>query len=580
MAMGRHINFNIFKHYGWFAIVLSLLIACAQVGSPTGGPKDETAPKIVKSYPENNAVKFTGNSITLSFDEFVQIKDLNSQLIVSPPLANPPEIKIKGKSIVFSFDQKLRDSTTYSFNFGNSISDFNEGNPLDSNLFVISTGEFLDSLSVKGSVKNILDGSVEKDIYVMLYENLEDSVPYKEKPLYISRTKQDGSYLIKNIKYGDYRIFALKDLNNNILFDQPTEWIAFNDSIIKIDSSIVVNLTLFEETREKQFVKKTEVAQYGKVNLIFNLPVDSLSISPISHNFDKKWFIEEKNKSNDTISLWLTNIEEGLEAMELLVKDYNTIQDTVKFKIGKKEKPGAGSKMAKGKPVPLILDAQLNADLSNQLFPDKNLQMIFAHPIFSYDFSKVKLTMGGDTLMFDYRVKEATSSRIFEINHPWKEDSTYQLFIPPSAFKDIFNLENDTIRLDFKKKNTEDLGNLTLKLIVPEKEHQFVLQLCKDKTTVLSERIVKHNETVEFDNLAPGNYIFKIIYDLNNNGKWDSGKYLEKRQPEKINYYKGDITIRANWDLDLEWVLEDPKSGLKKDSDRDAGAEESEVEGN
>jgi uncharacterized protein (DUF2141 family) len=575
MAMGQNNIYRFFGNYGLVALIASFLVACAQVGSPTGGAKDETAPQIVKSYPENNSVKYTGKSITMTFDEFVQIKDVTNQLLISPPLAEPPQVKIKGKSIVLTFEDELKDSTTYTFNFGNSIADYNEGNPLDSNVFVFSTGNFLDSLSISGTVKNILDGSTEKDIYVMLYNNLEDSIPYKEKPLYLTRTKQDGSFSIHNIKNGTYRIFALKDLNNNIIFDQPTELIAFSDKLIKIDSAQVVDLVLFEEPKEKQFVRKTEVAQYGKVNLIFNRPVDSLFIYPISHVFKKEWYLEERGQNNDTISIWLTDLEEGLESIQMLVKDYNTITDTVNVKIGKKEKTVVSSKMGRGKPTPLLLEAGLNADLTNPLFPDKKLQMTFAHPISAYDFSNAKLTKGEDTLKFAYQAKGKQSARVFEITHAWQEDSTYQLFIPPGAFKDIFDLENDTLRFDFKMKSSESLGNLSLTLKVPERQHQFILQLCKDKTTVLSQKTVKHGETVDFDNLAPGSYLFKIIYDENNNGKWDSGKYLEQKQPEKILYYTGDVTIRANWDLDLEWDLEETAKGVKKG----AGAKEESKEG-
>nr|MBA3901512.1 Ig-like domain-containing protein [Bacteroidota bacterium] len=198
--MGQIKNFRFFANYSLIAIIVSFLISCAQVGSPAGGPVDTTPPKIVKSYPENNSVKFNGKSIVLEFDEYVQVKDVTNQLLISPPLDKPPELKIKGKSVIIAFEGTLKDSTTYTFNFGSSISDFTEGNPLDSNLFVFSTGTFLDSLSIKGKVKNILDGSVEKDIYVMLYSNLEDSVPYKNKPLYLTRTEEDGSFSINNIR--------------------------------------------------------------------------------------------------------------------------------------------------------------------------------------------------------------------------------------------------------------------------------------------------------------------------------------------------------------------------------------------
>lgn len=545
-------------HYCLFA-VLAVFFSCAQVGSPSGGPQDKTAPKIVRSIPENYSVEYKGNNIILAFDEYVQLQNVTNELLISPPLDEAPKIKIKGKSVVLEFESQLKDSTTYTLDFGKSISDFTEGNPLDSNVFVFSTGNFLDSISFSGVVKNILDGTGEKDIYVMLYANLEDSIPYKEKPYYLTRTKENGSFKIPNIKKGEYRAFALKDLNNNLLFDQPTELIGFADSLVRFDSSMVLDFGLFEEVQEKQFVKKTDVPQYGKVNLVFNQPVDSISLYPISPVFkENNWFMEEKVASRDTFSFWLTNIEEGLESIELLVKDHNTLEDTINFKIGKKEK--VSSAKAGRKALPLILDANLNASVSSPLPPGQKLSLAFSHPLGSHDLSKAILVLAGDSnalpLDFTYEITDEPVSRKFNLEHPWLVDSVYEIFIPPASAIDIFGLENDTLKFSFKSRNPETLGNLFLTLKVPEKDHQFILQVCRDKAVVLSERLVKHDETVEFEYLEPGNYILKIIYDENNNGKWDSGKYLEKKQPEKILFYTGDVTIRANWDLDLDWVLE------------------------
>ncbi|MDQ3192008.1 MAG: Ig-like domain-containing domain [Bacteroidota bacterium] len=563
------LKFKLISGHCLIVFVLLLLISCAQVGSPSGGAKDTTPPKIVKSIPENFSTEFKGNSLTLVFDEFVQVKDLNSQLIISPPLSKKPIIKQKGKAVIFQFNEDLLDSTTYTFNLGKSIVDLNEGNILDSNLFVFSTGNFLDSLRVSGFIKNAADAKPEKDIAVMLYANVKDSVyydndfapsyrdsiPYKNQPLYLGRTKEDGSFAINNIKKGNYIIFALKDLNNNLLFDQPGELIAFSDSLMQIDTSnAVVNLNLFEEAQEKQYVKKAYAERYGKFTFVFNQPVDSLLVTPSSHDFKKAWFLKESSANRDTVSYWLTDIE-GMDSLTLILNDYKNINDTFEIAIGKKELVNKDLKRSRVvKPSPLTLDASFNATTTNLLDYNKNLIFEFSHPVADYDFSNVVLSSGVDTLSFKTKIVDDIS-RTFELIYPWVEDSSYNLFIPPGAFVDIFNLGNDTITNSFKVNSAESYGSILLSITVPEKQHQFIIELSKDKNMV-RKMVINQDETVEFTYLNPGSYNLKITYDENNNEKWDTGNYLKKKQPEKVVYYSSGVTVRPNWDMELEWLVE------------------------
>jgi uncharacterized protein (DUF2141 family) len=541
-----------FCYYSFLTVLAAFLISCAQVGAPTGGPKDTQPPRIVKSFPENNSLEFKDNKIILSFDEFVQLKDVTNQLLISPPLSAIPEVKIKGKSVIVELKEPLKDSTTYTFNFGSAIADFNEGNVLDSNIFVFSTGFQLDSLSVTGIVTKAADNTPEKDVFVMLYANLADSAPYLEKPFYITRAKEDGSFAINNVRNGSYRIFALKDLNNNMLFDQPTEMVAFGDSIIHVDTLRHVSLGLFEELQEKQFLKKYEMAQYGKINLVFNKPVDSLNLILLNPAFNGDWYIEEWNSTRDSVSFWLTSLEDSIQSIDLIVGDFNTLSDTLNLKVGKKQKASSG-KMGRGSP--LVLTATTNASSAKPLGPENNLRIEFIHPLKNYDFSRAYLIKGADTLTAEFTLTKHPGARIFEVLHPWEEDSLYKLFIPPGLVTDIFNLENDTLSFDFKKDKIDAYGSLSLTLKIPEKEHQFIFRLYQAEK-IISEHVLKKDELVSIGNLKPGNYTLKAIYDENNNGKWDSGIYLQKKQPEKILNYKGEITIRANWELELDWILE------------------------
>jgi uncharacterized protein (DUF2141 family) len=547
---------------------------CAQVGVPSGGPKDETPPKVIAINPGQGAIEYSGKSLVISFDEFVQLKDINSNLIISPVMEEAPNVKIKGKSVVVEFKEALKDSITYTFDFGKSIIDFNEGNIADSNVFVFSTGLFLDTLSISGTVKKSGDGSTEKDIFVFLYTNTEDSVPLKEKPFYLAKTAEDGTFKFRNIKSGVYKVFALKDLNTNFIFDQPTEYVGFLDTLLRVDSNLNLALEIFEEEQPKQYVKKTDASQYGKVNFIFNQPIDSFSLFPVNYIFpDPQWYVHELSPQKDTLTIWLTNIEDGLQSFDLQLSDNQNLNDTISIKIPKKESVAPGAKAGRSKVTPLVLNVQLNAGLSAPLKFGTNPEIILSHPAENVDFSKVILTQGNDTLPFEYKVRDQRVAKAYEIIHQWKEDSLYNIFIPPGAVTDIFKLTNDTVKTEFKIRKQSSYGDFALTLKVPQKDHQFILELMKDKTTPLNKVIVKNDEKVEFKLLEPGQYMLKITYDENNNGKWDTGNYLQKRQPEKVVFYTGNLTVKENWTLDVDWILE-PAEMEKKTSLEDSEEED------
>jgi uncharacterized protein (DUF2141 family) len=545
------------------SVFLYLLSSCAQVGSPSGGAKDNVPPKIIKSEPENFSANFKDDRLELTFDEYVQIKDLQNQLIISPPLKQRPVPKIKGKAIIIKFEEELRPNTTYSFNFGSSIVDINEGNMLDSNVFVFSTGTFVDSLQIHGTLKNATDAAPVKDIAIMLYDSENDSVPYLEQPLYITKTKADGRFSLNNLKSGNYRVFALKDQNNNFLYDQPGELIAFQEQLIDPSIEQLIELFLFEEQIQKQFLKKAGKRQYGRIDLVFNLPPKDLEVSPINHSFKKAWFIEES--SQDTVSYWLTDIGE-LDSLHLKIRAKGLADTLVSIPIGKKEasvSAGTGRKAGATKTKPLTLETFSNASMSEGLNPGEYFTVEFSHPVADYDVSKMILLKGSDTLSFQAELEDKNLRKL-RIKYLFEQDSSYQFKIDSASVVDIFNLANDSAAFSFKVKNVAAFGSMSLKLIVPESNHQFIVQLFKDKEVVLSEGIVKHNQTVKYEKLDPGSYYLKVIWDENNNGKWDTGNYLEKRQPEKVMFFTDKITVRSSWDLELDWDL----TGASEESKR------------
>ncbi len=248
--------------------LLAAVISCARIGTPTGGPKDVTPPKVVLSEPQNYSTNYSGKEINIEFNEFIQLKSINQEFIVSPPQKDKPVIVQKGKRVVVQLRGDLADSTTYTLNFGNAIADYNEGNPLPGYEFVFSTGPVLDSLSVKGRVLKAFDLTPDKDgELVMLYKNLNDSAPHTMVPAYITKTDEKGYFSINNIPEGKYRLFALKDVNANMMYDLPNEAVAFADSVITINADVQARIDSMV-TREKEKMLDSLMADTARMDSI------------------------------------------------------------------------------------------------------------------------------------------------------------------------------------------------------------------------------------------------------------------------------------------------------------------------
>jgi len=227
---------------GVTALVVLFILSCAKINSPSGGPKDLDPPVILKSQPENSTVMFSGKSFVVTFDEFVVLDKITEKFMVSPPLKTKPEIRLKGKNLVVSWEETLADSTTYTFYFQDAIRDNNESNAIPNFQYVFSTGPILDSLSLSGNVFNAFDLEVVPDVLVMMYSNLSDTAPRTLLPAYISKPDVSGGFMINNIKPGRFRLYALRDINGNKMYDLEDEVFAFCDSIINITSEANYNI--------------------------------------------------------------------------------------------------------------------------------------------------------------------------------------------------------------------------------------------------------------------------------------------------------------------------------------------------
>lgn len=550
------------KKFSFLILAAILVYSCAQQVPITGGEKDTTPPSISEASPENFTTEFMSKKVTLTFDEYVTLKDIKKEFISSPPLNHDPEFIEKGKTIDILIIDTLKENTTYNLNFGNGIVDFTEGNPLDSNLYVFSTGSYIDSLTISGQLKDAFTLQPVPDVYVHLYKHEDETVVYFEKPLYIAKTDEYGVFNFKYLAEGNYQITALKDKNSNFLLDTEGEGFAFYQSKVEAGKADSVSLKMFVETPKKQYFTKTNAEHFGLASGSFNIHVDSFSVRTLPDTMATH-VLPVFNTERDSVIFYLYPVTNADTLAVEITAD--SIIDTVVYRIPSYEK--FLKEVEKGKPtVQLEISAETKNNMHNYF---DTLYIQTNHPIKSFDTSMIDFVTGNDTLpadsysfvlepaFTDFTTDTIYNNRIAFI-YPWQKGADYQFIYYPNLVKDIYGLTNeDTLSQNFHTRKFEEYGSLVLKLIPGEKQApQYILQLLTDKNEVYQEDILKGIEEVEYELLVPGKYHVRLIYDTDSDGKWTTGNYDEKRFAEDVIYFPELIEIRANWDKDYDWNLE------------------------
>ncbi len=530
-----------------YSLMLLLFSSCAQILSPTGGPKDTTPPKVVRYTPDSAALHFKAKQIRILFNEFVQLKNISNQLIISPPLKHPSDVKVKGKELIINITDTLEPNTTYDFNFGEAIADITESNVLKNFQYVFSTGSFIDSLSLKGNVKDALTLSPQKDVLVMLYSTSDDSLPLKKLPNYFAKTAENGSFKINNIRSGQYKVFALKDANANYKYDSPDENIGFLDSLLDITTNRSADLLLFKESPKKQFIRKAKAIEFGHLQFVFNKPVTALYLKPLNYvPKDSVWEIEEFNKTNDTLDLWLPNYEK--DTLKLIVSDDKRTLDTLEFAIPPKNskekkfkfnyKTNAGGLLDMNREV----SVQFNHYLADNLIPVDSVRI---------KEDSTRYTKNDIDILQSGRVVKIAKRK----SGYWKENTRYKMLIPPGTVTDVFGLKNDSIKIEFRTRELKNYGTLKINIDLPSDLFGSLFQLLTTKDEVVVERPIIDSKPFTLEYLMPQEYKMRLVIDKNKNRKFDTGNYLKHQQPEKVIYYPGKITIRSNWDLEQDWKI-------------------------
>jgi hypothetical protein len=543
------------KKFYIISISLFLLAGCAQVVAPTGGPKDVTPPKPLVYSPENKSILFHTKKIDITFDEYIQLKDLQKQFIISPPLKYLPVPIVKGKTLEIPFGKDtLLFNTTYTFNFGNGVCDLHEGNALKNFQYVFSTGTYLDSLSIKGVAMDAFTHAPEKEGLVLMYSNLDDSTPYKKQPSYCAQTDDNGNYRIDNIKNGNYRIIALSKPSGDYFYHPYSQDIAFRSGILSLERNDTFNFFLFTEEQPKlQFIKAKGVGK-GRIILVFNKAADSIKITPINIDTLKTYqTIYQYSATNDTLTYW-TNYP-NLDSLRFIVSRKNKVFDTaIVYNLpGHINTDATTTKKKNKKPEkPPSLQVSLNIAEKSPYNYHLPFTLQFTHPVTSFNLSKIKLIQRNDTIPLKQNNKPSPYGITLLPGKDLISDTSYRFSIMPGAFTDLFGYTNDTIILHFPVEEQSFYGTLKLNLSFAKKAH-YLVQLLTDQDNIYKQDTISGTGSIFYDGLPPAMYGIRVIKDDNNNGKWDIGNYLKGIEAEKVFYYSDKINIRSNWDLTQDW---------------------------
>ena len=544
--------------YSLYIMAILLAASCARRSSPSGGEKDSIPPVLIASNPKINSVNFNSDEIRLTFDEWVKLDNLDQQLIISPPLEKKKyEVKPLGgitKKIFVNFLDSLAENTTYTFNFGNSIVDNNEGNKMNFFSYTFSTGPTLDSLYLKGNVQDAFNFETEEYLSLQLYRidsTYNDSIIFNNQPTYLANTLDSTAYRFNNLREGRYILIALKDIADDYIFDPLYDKIAYYDSIVLLPRDSIINLKLFKEETpiiwdRPHFINSEKIGfgYFGKLDLE--------KFSLISKIPDSVNYILTKEQDKDTLNFWLS--KNSIDSLQFNLKEIDTIKTlTVKFDrrkdslidslnissitksvIGLKEK----FKLASNLPIDQISDSLIFVrDIDSILIPFKS-----------------SINNNLDEISLDFEIKP-------------KDE--YSIDILPNAIIDLRGGTNDTLGFKTVTQSLEDYGNVYLN-IIRDTDSEYILQMINSIGEIVREyNGISSDRIFNFELIKPGKYIFRMIKDDNGNKIWDTGNYLNKVQPEAVYYSNFELDIRANWDFNETFNLKKIKidsTSIKIDS--------------
>jgi hypothetical protein len=515
------------------------LSACANVVTPTGGPKDETPPEVTEAVPANGNTRFDGKKIEITFDEYITLTNANQELIFSPPLTAKPDVKLKNKTVVIKFKEDLLPNTTYTVSFGNAIKDFREGNLFKDYVYTFSTGDWLDTLAISGKIINADDEKPADGMFVMLYNEDADSLffqPTRRQPDFVTKTDKEGAFRIGGLPDKCFLLFALKDVNANLYYDMPNEKVAFIDTLVSPNDSLILQLQAFTEVDTNQMLLENKLVEEGLLRFVFRHPADKVRFTfpdelPDTFRMARVW-----SKEKDTLSCFFTpNV---IDSMRVIINYDTLINDTtvysLKYRETKRQRRGRNDHFLK-----------VFTNLRNKLLmPSMDFMLKFPEPIVE--------VRPYDTLRFEQVDEYGMQYRLVTFIN---DTSKYAVNLPDSVFFSVRGKTNDTLSFSFSRAQRNDYGNLFIQVAPPE-DCSVVVELLNGQNKVVDHRVVDTLQRLEFLQLAPQKYKLRAILDIDRDGRWSTGNYHRRFLPEPIVPYKEELDLKPGWDIDLDEIWE------------------------
>lgn len=519
-----------------FLGVLLFNTHCASIQQPMGGPKDSIPPKILKETPPNLSRNFKGKEIVIQFDEFVKLQNEIKEISLTPDMDKIPIYKVKKKNLVITLPDTLEQKTTYTINFGKAIGDFNEGNPLLNYSYVFATGNEIDSLNISGKVTNALTLEDEKETMVMLIPISQDSIFGKKKANIFTQTDSSGTFKLKNLKEDTYRIYALKEKNNDRIFNSDEEEIGFltdsfhlnrdtNNIKLAISKPIVKDFRLIDRKIQKN----------GTINFIFNKPLNNPSINIlVPENLNQNKLINYSLK-NDSASLWLPDM--AFDSLKVELAENKRPLDTIVIRRSKNEKYDRD----------LIITDNLNSQKVNKI---NHIILNSTAPIKSANKANIILTEDSIPRTNFQLFPDSTNNQKYIIRYAWRAKRNYELELKDEAFLGFFGEKSKIVKRKFTLDETENFGDIILQVNTPDTiGNQYLVQITNEKKDIIYEsRSITKSERLIYKQFPGGKYTIRIVYDINRNKQWDPADVQNKRQPEKVWYHSKTVTVRPNWE--------------------------------
>ena len=585
-------------YYIFIIIAAAVMYSCANIGNPSGGPIDKTPPIFMRSNPTPNAVNVKDRKIEIFFDEIVTLKDPSTKIIVSPAQTEMPRMSALGRKVTVELVDSLLPNTTYTIDFSNSIQDNNEGNAIDNFAFAFSTGSVIDSMRVSGYVIDSRTLEPMQSVVVGLQSNLADSAFHKEKLQRVALTNDRGQFTIRNVSPGSYHIFALKDLDRDYKFGNPTEDIAFLDSIIvpsigsreaadtvyndlnEIDTIMRATrpayfpndilLSMFNEDRKSQYLANNLRVDSTRISLTFAAASDTLpSLSIVGRNdVPDQWYTLERSQTNDTLTYWirpphLVSADTLMVATTYLRTDTASNlswgTDTLKFTF-QRQKAKKKKKNEETDSLEQIRFMELHplANGTQEVYAPLLLQTGTPIERYSREAFHLQRKLQNDTTFYPAEIKSIAlrdstlSRRDLMLKVDWEPGAAYTLAVDSLAMTDIYGLQTKPLKVDFNVRKMEEYGNIVFN-ITAVRDSAIVELLDGTEKIVLRAPVKSHR--AELLNLLPGKYYARLFIDRNGNGKYDTGNYDMHLQPEETVYYPGAINLKKNWDVEQTWDI-------------------------